>query len=730
MVNEMGNTNSSGDQENAAVDTQQKGQVSVNAAGVKEENNIIPEGESKDYHAKAAALPTYDTSTDKEPQLKSSDDDKTDEDKGETQLKQPFQCSEVHTGANDSVSEVNNIGHEQKVDQPLESVLEENDEVHDQTCNKKGEAEESSPQVEFSSAATKTVEEHFISSSSEEQETTENGRSGQNEEKTRLISSEIAVADKTIVTDANDQNVTTQQGECLAEELAASGDMSNEEKHENMSAENQVENGYSIRGNCDETPKVESSQSDDAGSLLADSPLSTPSNSLAAVLEPQDKCMVHTPETELTSNKSENVVKKCDPEETESFLQAVHEMQNDNAAPSVESHPKEPMAEKLLGNNTNTDSVMDYSIEEDEARLEINVQPHILYHDHAPPVEQHVNSEEIFEMVPEVGVLSTKFIGTATNLEEESSTGDGLLEKAKEGIEKSSRKEIMEECILQLDSSNPENGVNIAYADGRMQGFESVEDQKECNADLMTEHNSCEFVVTEDSGVFELNIAEKETVKIADFAEAENAQNVQPSLDTLAFSNGKCSFDQMVPNFHYYIPIKAPESIGRSSLESIPEKSSNGTELHKSPSFDFGVHRKSSESDQTPLLCPEKTPTRSLSVGSNAKFSNSIMRTEYNRSSLNYEAVAVEEKTIRVERSDSDISSAPLLGLSNKGENGDLKITSDQTQQNHVAVMKGEDLQASQEEETSLTSPKGSVKRKPRPSFFTTCICCTAATHY
>lgn len=503
----------------------------------------------------------------------------------------------------------------------------------------------------------------------------------------------------------------------MAEEL---DDMSNEEKHENTSAENQVENGYSIRGDSDGTPTVELSQSDSAGSLLADSPLSTPSNSLAADLDPLDKCMVHAPETELMSNESENSLKKCDSKETESFMQAVHGMRNDNAAPSVESHSVDATEEKLPGNNTNIDSVMDYSIEEVKEGGSINVQPDSLYHDHAPRVEQHVNFEETFEMVPEIGVLHTKFIGTTPK-------ENGFLEKEKEGVETPSRKEIREECILHLGPSEPGNGVDIA-ADGRVQVFESVEDQKERNADLK-EHDNCEFVIAEDSGVFELNISEKEIPKIEDSNETEHAQNIKPSLEALAVSNGKCAFDQKVPNFHYETPPKAPESIGRSSLEMIPEKSSNGNELRKSPSFDFGVHRRSSESDQTPLLCPEKIPTRSLSVGSKAKFSNSIMRTEYNRNSLDYEAVAVEEKTIRVERSDSDISSAPLLGLSNKGENGDLKVTSEK-KQNHVGVMKGEDLEASQDKETCLTSPKGSGKRKPRPSFFTTCICCTAATHY
>lgn len=54
---------------------------------------------------------------------------------------------------------------------------------------------------------------------------------------------------------------------------------------------------------------------------------------------------------------------------------------------------------------------------------------------------------------------------------------------------------------------------------------------------------------------------------------------------------------------------------------------------------------KSEESDQTPLLYPEKTLTRSLSLDSRAKFSNLTMRAEYGENLLEYEeAVAVEEK--------------------------------------------------------------------------------------
>lgn len=63
-----------------------------------------------------------------------------DEDKGETQIKQPFQCSEVQTDVNGISSEVTNIEtHTSQYGQKVDQLLEENDEVHDQICNEKGQ---------------------------------------------------------------------------------------------------------------------------------------------------------------------------------------------------------------------------------------------------------------------------------------------------------------------------------------------------------------------------------------------------------------------------------------------------------------------------------------------------------------------------------------------------------------------------------------------------------------
>ncbi|PSS33828.1 Uro-adherence factor A like [Actinidia chinensis var. chinensis] len=113
----------------------------------------------------------------------------------------------------------------------------------------------------------------------------------------------------------------------------------------------------------------------------------------------------------------------------------------------------------------------------------------------------------------------------------------------------------------------------------------------------------------------------------------------------------------------------------------------------KSPSFDFdlSLEARSEESDQTPLLHQNKTKTRSLSTLDG---------------SVQYQAVLVEEKTIEVERSDSDKQRVPFFNFLKEEE-------------------KKEDGVADEKREVVIT--KRREKRKPRPSLFSTCICCAAA---
>ncbi|XP_042066762.1 uncharacterized protein LOC121809966 isoform X2 [Salvia splendens] len=154
------------------------------------------------------------------------------------------------------------------------------------------------------------------------------------------------------------------------------------------------------------------------------------------------------------------------------------------------------------------------------------------------------------------------------------------------------------------------------------------------------------------------------------------------------------------------------------SDETEPNPSCVGAqvELRKSPSFDFGISfdTRSEESDQTPLLYQDKTARRSLSSCSNLRFPNTGVKTEYVGKTLQFQAVQLEEKTIRMERSNSENAQNSLNNMQEKAN----AVRED-------AHTNGSKASPSRDE--AAVSPKGNRRRKARSSLFTTCICCTTA---
>ncbi|XP_019191322.1 PREDICTED: uncharacterized protein LOC109185828 isoform X2 [Ipomoea nil] len=212
--------------------------------------------------------------------------------------------------------------------------------------------------------------------------------------------------------------------------------------------------------------------------------------------------------------------------------------------------------------------------------------------------------------------------------------------------------------------------------------------------------------------------------------EKEQPQNVNATPGTISeheipsdLSDEQCANGIISP-----LPVihsKTVETTRRYSVDYTSEQpAGNQIETRRFPSFDFGIpfDARSSESDQTPLLRPDKPPTRRLSID----FQNTALQATYARDSLDYDTMGVEEKTIRVERSDPD--AGPFLITLKKDENGSL---TDKTSNSLLADMKEGNMMFKNippaNDQLALASPKsGNGKRKPLPSFFSTCICCTA----
>ncbi|KAF7146300.1 hypothetical protein RHSIM_Rhsim04G0196200 [Rhododendron simsii] len=136
-------------------------------------------------------------------------------------------------------------------------------------------------------------------------------------------------------------------------------------------------------------------------------------------------------------------------------------------------------------------------------------------------------------------------------------------------------------------------------------------------------------------------------------------------------------------------------------------------ELRKSLrfNFDLSMEAKSEEPDQTSSVQHKKTRTRGLSIpNDDASFGNEVQN----------QAVSAEEKTIEVDRSDSDKSGDPfLIFLMKDEEKGNVAAKPKEQDYENKGV--DESWTGRIEELVAVTKGKG--KRNPRPSLFT-CVCC------
>ncbi|KAK1395275.1 hypothetical protein POM88_014331 [Heracleum sosnowskyi] len=166
--------------------------------------------------------------------------------------------------------------------------------------------------------------------------------------------------------------------------------------------------------------------------------------------------------------------------------------------------------------------------------------------------------------------------------------------------------------------------------------------------------------------------------------------------------------------------VKGEETVEKLMTEPSSDNASNHVEFRKSPSFhfDLSTETKCEESDQTPLLCHDKTAGTSLISRDEAMFQKDNVQGDYN--AAEDEDVLVEEKTIRMERSDSERPSAPFLSF---------LVTAEKQEKNGADKKSRKDPWRVIHKTFALTSPRDTNgKRKAKSSIFSTCICCSTKT--
>ncbi|KAF8008141.1 hypothetical protein BT93_K1971 [Corymbia citriodora subsp. variegata] len=199
-----------------------------------------------------------------------------------------------------------------------------------------------------------------------------------------------------------------------------------------------------------------------------------------------------------------------------------------------------------------------------------------------------------------------------------------------------------------------------------------------------------------------------------------------PVMITHPVSETKASRDQCNSESQQcQMPVTPGGTTKQEKISGSPStglKSYNDTHIHpqlqKFPSFDFNLLNgsRSEESDQTPLLFPDRSILRSMSVKGRCDRAEQVE--------------CLEEKTVWMDRTDSEISKTPFLGLSKKEHDDDEKQEAYAVATSQKQVVKEADTKASKAmwvvptEEIGSTSPKGKEKRKFRSSLFGNCMCC------
>ncbi|KAK0607170.1 hypothetical protein LWI29_010683 [Acer saccharum] len=352
--------------------------------------------------------------------------------------------------------------------------------------------------------------------------------------------------------------------------------------------------------------------------------------------------------------------------------------------------------------------------------------------------EQHKGSIEEAVMVPGSGVVLTESslndCKTEEALKEKKIVEEIEKNEASYGIENNtevsgSGNQCMPPTlpVEQTEVFLPESALSLIQPQDNQQNIEreskKIKSSNESISELKQE-NCGEFLVTEVSSFDSKNLIAETSLSAAELTNEKPGEDVSEYTTNPAVTVAECNppannISGQCASESY----QARESVGRDSTESNPNNSSIQAQMQKSPSFglDLRIEARSEESDRTPLLYQDKTAIEDFSTQAYISLGNSIEHTHngQDKDMLDTQAMPVEEKVVRMERSDSEKSKTPFLGFLKEEEEVHILITPQKQDNNNNAAKKGN------KEQVTLTSPKSKEKRRPRSSLFTNCMCCT-----
>lgn len=314
-----------------------------------------------------------------------------------------------------------------------------------------------------------------------------------------------------------------------------------------------------------------------------------------------------------------------------------------------------------------------------------------------------IESNEVADMMSEIKTVSTESNVTDYKHDEDrprEEIGDTVKESF---LENDRGREDNIGKFMSPNSSNQAQDVPPYFPDS-----EAYKDKNELIPDSKSEF----FIITE---IFHASPCVAIVQSMMPTPEQEAKQNIQENSE-MAETSSLLLYEQ---------GAKGQESIEKLMTEPSSDNASNHVGFRKSPSFHFDLSTgsKCDESDQTPLLCHDKIPGRSLIYRDEAMLQkDSVQIKNY---ATQDEALLVEEKTIRMERSDSERPSAPFLSFLQKKESAEISATPGEQEKNGADKKTKKDPWTVIHKTFALTSPRDSnSKRKAKSSIFSTCICC------
>ncbi|POO02061.1 hypothetical protein TorRG33x02_018450 [Trema orientale] len=469
-------------------------------------------------------------------------------------------------------------------------------------------------------------------------------------------------------------------------------------------------------------------------------------NSHQEVLETEDKCMILTEETRLIGEELKNGEDKPDYSPTEASEDLVKESdtEDSNAFQSESITLEQKEAVKPYSESKSSEDCRS-----EEAKAAENDEALVACISNCKETRQE--SEGNIVVTPELAIIPLEPNTADCDDKDEESTEKRIVEAREENAEhlyatviETEETKTREEILLLVHQSQavltPQPSLSSIQADHQQESVLRSETVQYDNQSIQElNQDSCgEFLTTKASNFDSTNIIADISVSMNELTVDRTKQEVKKCIEmpevkaaeTKTSSKGFAEQSSKNEISRESVGRLSIGSLERLSTDSDPDNSNIHSQMRKSPSFNIDLQNEESESDQTPLLYQDKAPIQSSPSQDDVSLGDPLRLNGYDPVLTQYQAMPlplpVEEKVVKLERSDSEKSKTPFLGFLKEEEEAHVVVTPQKHSRNGFASQKEtKDLwKSSSREATSSTSPKAKEKRKARSSLFGNCMCC------